>query len=177
MPSYLSLPSALLSYNSRVSETFRNQVLAQDDKKLNIFFQYLNGEDNYHSSLGFMNYGYDYTQKEEGWLFGAKVMQLGNDTHSLGLSLGLSSANLDVTPDAADGNSKTQYTTWGLSSLLSYQYVSGLTVDVASDVAIYDGNVSTDLRGSEVADISATSFGGSVDVGYKIKAEIMNSHL
>ncbi|CAM3790793.1 S6 family peptidase [Rahnella victoriana] len=170
VPSYLSLPSALLSYNSRVSETFRNQVLAQDDKKLNIFFQYLNGEDNYHSSLGFMNYGYDYTQKEEGWLFGAKVMQLGNDTHSLGLSLGLSSANLDVTPDAADGNSKTQYTTWGLSSLLSYQYVSGLTVDVASDVAIYDGNVSTDLRGSEVADISATSFGGSVDVGYKIKA-------
>ncbi len=170
VPSYLSLPSALLSYNSRVSETFRNQVLAQDDKKLNVFFQYLNGEDNYHSSLGFMNYGYDYTQKEEGWLFGAKVMQLGNDTHSLGLSLGLSSANLDVTPDAADGNSKTQYTTWGLSSLLSYQYVSGLTVDVASDVAIYDGNVSTDLRGSEVADISATSFGGSVDVGYKIKA-------
>jgi serine protease autotransporter len=170
VPSYLSLPSALLSYNSRVNETFRNQTLAQDDKKLHMFFQYLNGEDKYHSSLGFMNYGYDYTQKEEGWLFGGKVLQLGNDTHALGLSLGLSSANLDVTPDAADGNSKTQYTTWGLSSLLSYQYVSGLTVDVASDVAIYDGNVSTDLRGSDVADISAKSFGGSVDVGYKIQA-------
>lgn len=170
VPSYLSLPSALLSYNSRVNETFRNQTLAQDDKKLHMFFQYLNGEDKYHSSLGFMNYGYDYTQKEEGWLFGGKVLQLGNDTHALGLSLGLSSANLDVTPDAADGNSKTQYTTWGLSSLLSYQYVSGLTVDVASDVAIYDGNVSTDLRSGEVADISAKSFGGSVDVGYKIQA-------
>jgi serine protease autotransporter len=167
VPSYLSLPSALLSYNSRISETFRNQVLANDDKKLNIFFQYLNGEDNYHSSLGFMNYGYDYKQKEEGWLFGGKVLQLDNDTHSLALNLGLSSANLEVTPDAADGNSRTEYTAWGLSSLLSYQYKSGLIVDLASDVAIYDGNVSTDLRGSEVADINATSFGGSIDIGYQ----------
>ena len=169
VPSYLSLPSALLSYNSRVSETFRNQVLAHDDKKLNIFFQYLNGEDNYNSSLGFMNYGYDYKQKEEGWLFGGKVLQLDNDTHSLALNLGLSSANLDVTPDAADGNSKTEYTAWGLASLLSYEYKNGLIVDLASDVAIYDGNVSTDLRGSEVADINATSFGGSVDIGYQFK--------
>lgn len=166
VPSYLSLSSALLSYNSRLSETFRNQVLASNDKKLNIFFQYLNGEDKYHSSLGFMDYGYDYTQKEEGWLFGAKVLQLGNDTHSLGVNLGLSSANLDVTPDAADGSSKTQYTSWGLSSLLTYEHRSGLTVDVSSDVAMYDGNVSTDLRG-EVADISAKSLGGAIDVGYK----------
>lgn len=167
VPSYLSLPSALLSYNSRVSETFRNLALAHDDNKLSIFFQYLNGEDNYHSTLGFMNYGYDYKQKEEGWLFGGKVMHLEDDTHSLALNLGVSSANLDVTPDAADGNSKTEYTAWGLSSLLSYQNKSGLIVDLASDVAIYDGNVSTDLRGSEVADINATSFSGSVDIGYR----------
>ena len=169
VPSYISLPSAMLSYSSRMSETFRNQSLADDDEKLHVFFQYLNGEDRYHTSRGFLDYGYDYKQKEEGWLFGARVLQWGDDSQSLGLSLGLSSANLELTPDAADGNSKTQYTAWGLSSLLAYEHRSGLTAELSADVAKYDGNVSTDLRGSNVADINARSFGGAVDVGYRFK--------
>lgn len=169
IPSYLSLSSAILNYSSRLNETFRNQVLATQDTKLNIFFQYLNGEDKYHSSLGFMNYGYDYTQKQSGWLLGGKALHLANDTHSLDINLGLSNTQLDVTPQAADGNSKIQYTAWGISSLASYEHNSGITVDLSADIAKYDGNVSTDLRGGDVADIHAKSIGATLDVGRKFK--------
>lgn len=169
VPSYLSLSSAILNYSTRLNETFRNQVLNTQDTKLNMFFQYLNGEDKYHSALGFMQYGYDYTQKQSGWLLGGKALQLENDSHSLGVSLGLSNAELDVTPQAADGNSKTHYTAWGLSSLISYEHNSGITVDLSTDIAKYDGNVSTDLRGGDVADIHAKSIGATVDLGRKFK--------
>lgn len=165
--SYLSLPSALLSYNSRLNTTFHDQVTLLEEKKINIFFQYLNGEDTYHSSLGFKDYGFDYKQKQEGWLFGGKVLQLDDNTQSLEVNLGLSRTDLDITPDAADGNSKTNYTAWGLSSLTIYKQETGLLAELALDAAKYDGNISTDLRGGDVADINAKSFGTTLDVGYQ----------
>ncbi|MFU2315603.1 S6 family peptidase [Rahnella sp. PCH160] len=167
VPSYLSLPSALLSYNSRLNTSFHDQVLLLDDKRINIFFQYLNGEDTYHSALSFKDYGYDYKQKQEGWLFGGKVLQLEDETQSLGLNVGLSRAELDVTPDAADGDSKTHYTAWDLSTLLVYKQNDGLLAEWELDAAKYDGTVSTDLRGGDVADIHAKSFGTTLDLGYQ----------
>ncbi|NGX89228.1 autotransporter outer membrane beta-barrel domain-containing protein [Rahnella sp. Lac-M11] len=167
VPSYLSLPSALFSYSSRLNSSFQNQVSLLDDKKMNIFFQYLNGEDTYHSSLSFKDYGYDYKQKQEGWLFGGKVLQLQSDSQSFDVSLGLSRADLDITPDAADGDSKTHYTTWGLSGLSVYKQKNGLLAEFGLNAAKYNGEVSTDLRGGDVADINAKSFGATLDVGYQ----------
>ncbi|MBF7982526.1 MULTISPECIES: S6 family peptidase [Rahnella] len=164
--SYLSLPSALLSYSNRLNTSFHDQALLLDDKRVNIFFQYLNGEDTYHSGQSFKDYGYDYKQKQEGWLFGGKVLQREDERQSLGLNFGLSRAELDVTPDAADGDSKTHYTAWGLSTLLVYKQTDGLLAEWELDAAKYDGTVSTDLRGGDVADINAKSFGTTLDLGY-----------
>ena len=170
VPSYLSLPSALLSYNSRVTQTFQNltntsTMEGPESEHYPLWLQYINGEDNYHSSLGFTDYGYDYTQKEQGWLLGGKVMHLGTDEQYLAWNLAISNADLKVTPDAKDGNSEGNYKTYGLTSLLTFHHQSGWTFDLGADMTKYDGDVSTEARG-KVADIDAYSWSGTLESSY-----------
>lgn len=170
VPSYLSLPSALLSYNSRINQTFHNlaqtpSMEGKESERYPLWLQYINGEDKYHTSLSFSDYGSDYTQKEQGWLLGGKVMHLGDDEQYLAWNVAISNADLKVTPDAKDGNSEGNYTTYGLTSLLTFRHQSGWTFDLGADITKYDGDVSTDARG-KVADIDATSWSGTLETSY-----------
>lgn len=171
VPSYLSLPSALLSYNSRVNQMFRNLAQSPDSSgktvdSYPVWLQYINGEDKYHTSMGFLDYGYDYTQKEQGWLLGGRVLQLGDEHQYLTWNLGFANSTLKITPDAKDGNSESHYTTYGLTSLLTLRHQSGLTLDVGADATKYDGYVTTDSRSGHVADIKAYSYSGNAEVSY-----------
>ncbi|ANC40673.1 hypothetical protein A6V27_10010 [Hafnia alvei] len=171
VPSYLSLPSALLSYNSRVNQMFRNLAQSPDSNgkvvdSYPVWLQYINGEDKYHTSMGFLDYGYDYTQKEQGWLLGGRVLQLGDEHQYLTWNLGFANSTLKITPDAKDGNSESHYTTYGLTSLLTLRHQSGLTLDVGADATKYDGYVTTDTRSGHVADIKAYSYSGNAEVSY-----------
>ncbi|MCE9915456.1 S6 family peptidase [Obesumbacterium proteus] len=171
VPSYLSLPSALLSYNSRVNQMFRNLAQSPDSSgktvdSYPVWLQYINGEDKYHTSMGFLDYGYDYTQKEQGWLLGGRVLQLGDEHQYLTWNLGFANSTLKITPDAKDGNSQSHYTTYGLTSLLTLRHQSGLTLDVGADATKYDGYVTTDSRSGHVANIKAYSYSGNAEVSY-----------
>ena len=171
VPSYLSLPSALLSYNSRVNQMFRNLAQSPDSNgkvvdSYPVWLQYINGEDKYHTSMGFLDYGYDYTQKEQGWLLGGRVLQLGDEHQYLTWNVGFANSTLKITPDAKDGNSESHYTTYGLTSLLTLRHQSGLTLDVGADATKYDGYVTTDTRSGHVADIKAYSYSGNAEVSY-----------
>ena len=171
VPSYLSLPSALLSYNSRVNQMFRNLAQSPDSSgktvdSYPVWLQYINGEDKYHTSMGFLDYGYDYTQKEQGWLLGGRVLRLGDEHQYLTWNLGFANSTLKITPDAKDGNSESHYTTYGLTSLLTLRHQSGLTLDVGADATKYDGYVTTDTRSGHVADIKAYSYSGNAEVSY-----------
>ena len=171
VPSYLSLPSALLSYNSRVNQMFRNLAQSPDSSgkvvdSYPVWLQYINGEDKYHTAMGFLDYGYDYTQKEQGWLLGGRVLQLGDERQYLTWNVGFANSTLKITPDAKDGNSESHYTAYGLTSLLTLRHQSGLTLDVGADATKYDGHVTTDTRRGHVADIKAYSYSGNAEVSY-----------
>ncbi len=171
VPSYLSLPSALLSYNSRVNQMFRNLAQSPDSSgkvvdSYPVWLQYINGEDKYHTAMGFLDYGYDYTQKEQGWLLGGRVLQLGDERQYLTWNVGFANSTLKITPDAKDGNSESHYNAYGLTSLLTLRHQSGLTLDVGADATKYDGHVTTDTRRGHVADIKAYSYSGNAEVSY-----------
>ena len=145
VPAYISLPAAFHSVTHNLQALFSSSAQqAGAEGRPDLFVSGYTGDDRYHSAGGFMDYGYDFHSRYQGWMIGSRFPL----QSALALSVGVNKGNLSITPEARDGNSHARVDTLGASALLSWQPDQGLQLAVPVGVMQYRGSVSTDLRGN-----------------------------
>lgn len=167
VPSYLSLPTALMNYNNMLRNTLHQQAMWSEKQDLGFFMEYFHQDDRYNSDLSFSQFGYDFDQKANGFLFGGRVArwQSPDETQQLSLNVAWSTAELSVTPHAQDGESQGDYTAHTLSTLTEWRHASGWFGELMLDVSKYSGDISTTLRGENVANVKAKGLTADLNVG------------
>lgn len=167
VPSYLSLPTALLNYNNMLRNTLHQQAMWSEKQDLGFFMEYFHQDNRYNSDLSFSQFGYDFDQKANGFLFGGRVArwQSPDEAQQLSLNVAWSTAELSVTPHAQDGDSQGDYTAHTLSTLTEWRHASGWFGELMLDVSKYSGDISTTLRGENVANVKAKGLTADLNVG------------
>ncbi|WP_185749305.1 S6 family peptidase [Pantoea dispersa] len=138
------------------------RLVAGAEGRPDLFVSGYTGDDRYHSAGGFMDYGYDFHSRYQGWMIGSRFPL----QSALALSVGINKGNLSITPEARDGNSHARVDTLGASALLSWQPDQGLQLAVPAGVMQYRGSVSTDLRGN-VTQLKARGANLGLDSGWR----------
>jgi outer membrane autotransporter protein len=174
IPSYLVAPTALFNYGSRTLDTLHQRlgelrnIAGKSDDQLGgeVFARVLGGQLKYRSDLSFNDYGYDFEQQMNTLQAGGSLVKwhTGDSTMRAGWAIDLGTTR--VTPQAADGESHANYTAYGVSGWLTWQQASGFYVDAVLGAQRFSGDVSTTLRGSNVAKIHADMWTASLEVGY-----------
>lgn len=167
VPSYLSLPTALLNYNNSLRSTLHQQAMRSEKENLGIFMEYFHQDDRYNSNLSFSQFGYDFDQKANGFLFGGRAAhwQSPDESQHLSLNVAWSTAEISVTPHAQDGESQGDYTAHTLSTLTEWRHASGWFGELLLDVSKYSGDISTTLRGESIAKVKAKGLTADLNVG------------
>ena len=173
LASYLSAPSALLSYGDMMSDGLRQRLgevrngSAHDALGGDVFARYVGGQQRYSSNLSFQNYGYDFAQQVNALQVGGSLMGFDGDNGSLRAGWALDSGTTRVTPKAVDGNSSAKYDANGFSTWMSWQQGSGLWVDGLLGSTRYRGDVGTDLRGADVGRVRGQGWTMSIETGMR----------
>ncbi|WP_175501052.1 autotransporter outer membrane beta-barrel domain-containing protein [Collimonas sp. OK412] len=174
IPSYLVAPTALFNYGSRTLDTLHQRLgelrstagKSNDQLGGEVFARVLGGQLKYRSDLSFNDYGYDFEQQMNTLQAGGSLVKwnAGDSTMRAGWAIDLGTTR--VTPQAADGESHANYTAYGVSGWLTWQQANGFYVDAVLGAQRFSGDVSTTLRGSNVAKIHADMWTASLEVGY-----------
>ncbi|MHB2092366.1 S6 family peptidase [Pantoea dispersa] len=163
VPAYISLPAAFHSVTHNLQALFSSSAQqAGAEGRPDLFVSGYTGDDRYHSAGGFMDYGYDFHSRYQGWMIGSRFPL----QSALALSVGVNKGNLSITPEARDGNSHARVDTLGASALLSWQPDQGLQLAVPVGVMQYRGSVSTDLRGN-VTQLKARGVNLGLESGWR----------
>lgn len=171
VPAYLSAPAALLTYGDMLNDGLHQRLGdirkgdSGDPVGGELFARYLGGQLRYSSNLAFQRYGYDFDQQVNALQVGAGIIALDGDNGSLRAGWALDHGTTRVTPKAVDGSSNAKYTANGGSAWVTWQHGNGLWVDGVVSATRYSGNVSTAMRGDEVAKIHATGRILSIEAG------------
>ncbi|MFK2871899.1 autotransporter outer membrane beta-barrel domain-containing protein, partial [Dyella lipolytica] len=98
---------------------------------------------------------------------GGSILGWTGDKSSLRAGWAADAGTTTVTPQRTSiGGSSTKYKAHGASAWLTWQQDNGFYVDAIVGGESYNGKVSTDLRGSDVATIRAHGWTASVETGY-----------
>ena len=174
IPSYLVAPTALFNYGSRTLDTLHQRLgelrntAGKSDEQLGgeVFARVLGGQLKYRTDLSFNDYGYDFEQQMSTLQAGGSLVKWNGKDSTLRAGWAVDLGTTRVTPQAADGDSHANYTAYGVSGWLTWQQASGMYVDAVLGAQRFSGDVSTTLRGSNVAKIHADMWTASLEVGY-----------
>ena len=173
--SYVSSATALLGYGGQTIDTLHQRlgeirnVQSKDNDQLGgeIFARYIGTQYKYSSDRNFNQYGYDFNQQINTLQLGGSIMGWTGDKSSLRTGWAVDSGTTNVTPKATSiGGSSAKYNAHGASAWLTWQQDNGFYIDAIVGGESYNGKVSTDLRGSDVATIRAHGWTASVETGY-----------
>ena len=173
IPSYLVAPTALFNYGLRTLDTLHQQLGglrstegAESAAGSEVFARMQGGQSKYRSDLSFNDYGYGFEQQMSTLQAGGSLVKWPSGDAALRAGWAIDLGTTRVTPQAADGESHANYTAYGVSGWLTWQQASGFYVDAVLGVQRFSGDVSTTLRGSNVAKIHADMWTASLEVGY-----------
>jgi outer membrane autotransporter protein len=173
--SYVSSATALLGYGGQTLDTLHQRlgeirnVQSKDNGDLGgeVFARYIGTQYRYSSDQNFQQYGYNFDQQINTLQLGGSIMGWTGDKSSLRAGWAVDSGTTTVTPKATSiGGSSTKYNAHGASAWLTWQQDNGFYIDAIVGGDSYNGKVSTDLRGSDVAKIRAHGWTASVETGY-----------
>lgn len=173
--SYVSSATALLGYGGQTIDTLHQRlgeirnVQAKDNDDLGgeIFARYIGTQYKYSSDRNFNQYGYDFDQQINTLQLGGSIMGWSTDKSSIRAGWAVDTGSTTVTPKATSiGGSSTKYNAHGAQAWLTWQQDNGFYVDAIVGGENYNGKVSTNLRGSDVATIRAHGWTASVETGY-----------
>ncbi|MBB3228271.1 outer membrane autotransporter protein [Luteibacter sp. Sphag1AF] len=171
VPSYIVAPTALLSYGNLMVDSLHQRLgdirgsKPDDGLGGEVFARVLGGQQRYTSNVGFTHFGYDFDQQSNALQVGGSVLAAVGDSGTLRAGWALDNGTTRVTPKAADGASRARYTSNGVSAWITWQADNGWYVDGVLSGSRYSGNISTDLRGSDVAKVRASGRIISVEAG------------
>jgi outer membrane autotransporter protein len=133
-----------------------------------VFARYIGGQYRYTSNQSFQNFGFEFDQQVNALQLGGSVLALSSDASTFRAGWALDRGTTHVTPHAVDGDSQSKYTATGVSAWMTWQLDSGFYVDGVIGGRAYRGDVSTSLRGSDVARVRATGRQISIEAGYPL---------
>jgi outer membrane autotransporter protein len=171
LPAYLSAPAALLTYGDMLNDGLHQRLgdiresESGDPVGGEMFARYVGGQLHYSSNLSFTNFGYDFDQQVNALQVGGSLIALDGDNGSLRAGWALDHGTTRVTPKAADGQSASKYTANGGAAWVTWQHGSGFWMDGVVSATRYNGDISTAMRGDEVAKIRATGRVFSLEAG------------
>lgn len=171
LPSYLSAPTALLTYGDVLNDGLRQRMgdLRHGGSTAplggEVFARYLGGQWTYESNRSFRSYGYDFDQQVNALQIGGGLISLDGDNGTLRAGWAVDRGTTRVSPRAVDGASATKYRAMGGTAWVTWQSGNGWWVDGLVAGERYRGEVSTDSRGSSVARLRASGRMMSVEVG------------
>ncbi|MGV6989147.1 exo-alpha-sialidase [Testudinibacter sp. P80/BLE/0925] len=124
LPSHIVASDLILSHNNTVYQNFqRNSSPSLNntlDNGQNMFVAYLNGKTEYKSSTAFADYGYNADSNYNGWILGGKLWQ--SEQQDRALYVAVNHGKYNIKPQAADGVSSGNYTTYGANMKFAQQF-------------------------------------------------------
>ncbi|MGX2951102.1 autotransporter outer membrane beta-barrel domain-containing protein [Ursidibacter sp. B-7004-1] len=166
IPSLLIANTAIFNQGDNVRRQFMDSLWSQDKKGFYVNQQH--GNSIYVSDLGFLEYGYNYKAKQSSTLFGGFI-PLSENTE-LHTAIGFNTQT--VTPDAADGASKTKYKSTSLLAGL-HQKWENLILNTSLGYHLHKGEISTPQE-LNTAKIEAKQLQVTGEVGYEIPVGNIN---
>ncbi|RRZ94584.1 S6 family peptidase [Erwinia sp. 198] len=164
VPAYISLPSALFRAEEQRTGLFKESALQSARAESAGFFLFgYRGEERYRSANGFLDYGYSYKSRYQGWMLGAKLASWRTDQQSLSLSGAWSRGDLTFKPAAADGYSQGSFDGNALNLMLAW-HVDDYYLNLLSGYSWLKGNIATRPRGN-VASPHARQIFGEIEAG------------
>ena len=177
VPSYLVTPLAMFGYGNevtgslheRLGEVRQDQLVDPSNDYVEMFARYIGGSYDYKSSLGFQNYGYNYSQQNNALQIGGNWLRAQTDHSEWRLGAAVTTGHSSVTPNAVDGVSSLSFDSTSIAGTVTWQRNDGLYVDgVVSKDYYYSGNVSTVDGGKDVAKPKAQGWSASIESGYPV---------
>lgn len=172
---YVSSATALFDYNSRLVDTLHQRLGEIRNIQVNesaspageIFVRYTGSQNHYRSDRNFAQYGYDFDQSSNALQLGGSILGWTYDNSSLRFGVAAQHGQITATPKRTSiGGSQTKYTANGISAWMTWLQDSGFYVDAVLGGDRYNGKVSTNLRGSDIAMIRSGGWHASIEAGY-----------
>lgn len=168
IPSYLSLPSAVLLYDTALYDgTFTSGLrrrmgdvvgdVVEGGGRGEVFARQLQTAGTYRSDRGFTGYGYSYRQRYSASQVGATLLTYDVDNGSLRAGWSLDRGQMTITPGAVDGASMTAVRSRGGAAWLTWTSGDGAWLDMLVAHRGHYGIVATSYRGPSVGNVHLSS--------------------
>ena len=175
VPNYISIPTALFSaglqnldsLHRRLGEIRDEQNQGASSPDGDVFIRGFGSGLDYQTNRGFLDYGFDSKQDYAATQAGANVTVHDDPNGALRVGLAAVLGKLWIEPSAIDGSSNSAFDSETMMAIATYQSRAGWYVDAILSAGMFNGNVSTALRGT-VAGIDGSSYGASLEAGYPI---------
>ncbi|KAE9525517.1 exo-alpha-sialidase [Testudinibacter aquarius] len=163
LASYLTANIAMGNMSEQIQRYFEQEAQGLSDKNRSLFVKYLNGKQKYASDLAFVDYGYTFNTDYNGVMLGGKLWQSADLNSAFYLAANKTSYR--VTPQAADGESKAKYQSWGGSANWHITLTDNLAMDVLGGYQLHQAKVENGES------IKGRSLNIGSNLGYQIKLQ------
>jgi autotransporter family porin len=173
VPAYISTPTALLGFSYETMDNLHKRLgeirqAAQGPSGTGgeVFARYIGGDYQYHSDRSFQQYGYDFDLATHAFQVGTNILDVDGNTGTLRGGVAFTHGTTRLDPRALDGDSHGKFTTNSFAMFVTFEHANGFYVDAMASGDRHSGDISTPMRGVDMAHVRANGWNGSVEAGY-----------
>ncbi|HEY4146470.1 autotransporter outer membrane beta-barrel domain-containing protein [Pinirhizobacter sp.] len=173
VPAYISTPTALLEFSYETMDNLHKRLgeirqAAQGPESTGgeVFARYIGGNYRYNSDRSFQQYGYDFDLDTHAFQVGTNILDLDGDSGTLRGGVAFTHGTTRLDPHALDGDSHGKFTTNSFAMFVTWEHANGFYVDAMASGDRHSGDISTPMRGVDMAHVRANGWNGSVETGY-----------
>ena len=173
VPAYISTPTALLGFSYQTMDNLHKRLgeirqAAQGPEGTGgeVFARYIGGDYRYDTDRSFQQYGYDFDLDTHAFQVGTNILDLDGNSGTLRGGVAFTHGTTRLDPHALDGDSHGKFTTNSFAMFVTWEHANGFYVDAMASGDRHSGDISTPMRGVDMAHVRANGWNGSVEAGY-----------